>query len=106
MSDFVAGNLLIYAAEHVIYGAYAYKIWDEESIKYVLNFLRPENMRIDVVSKPSMKLEGNISMPLATKKDASYLYCSHIVLVFSNCVFQCIKYRNCLIDGLFRFIPC
>ncbi|XP_004294732.1 PREDICTED: nardilysin isoform X1 [Fragaria vesca subsp. vesca] len=53
----LAGNLLIYAAEHVIYGAYAYKIWAEESIKYVLNFLRPENMRIDVVSKPSMKLE-------------------------------------------------
>ncbi|XP_062015167.1 nardilysin-like [Rosa rugosa] len=53
----LAGNLLIYAAEHVIYGSYAYKIWDEESIKYVLDFLRPENMRIDVVSKPSFKSE-------------------------------------------------
>ncbi|XP_050368323.1 nardilysin-like [Argentina anserina] len=53
----LAGNLLIYAPEHVIYGSYAYKIWDENSIKYVLDFFRPENMRIDVVSKPSFKSE-------------------------------------------------
>ncbi|XP_062171748.1 nardilysin-like [Alnus glutinosa] len=44
-------NLLFYPAEHVIYGDYVYKIWDEEMIKYVLGFFTPENMRIDVISK-------------------------------------------------------
>jgi hypothetical protein len=46
-----AENLLFYPAEHVIYGDYVYKIWDEEMIKYVLGFFAPENMRIDVISK-------------------------------------------------------
>lgn len=46
-----AENLLFYPAEHVIYGDYVYKIWDEEMIKYVLGFFTPENMRIDVISK-------------------------------------------------------
>lgn len=47
----LAENLLLYPAEHVIYGDYVYKLWDEELIKFVLDFFRPENMRIDVVSK-------------------------------------------------------
>uniref|UniRef100_A0A5B7A3B8 Putative nardilysin isoform X1 n=1 Tax=Davidia involucrata TaxID=16924 RepID=A0A5B7A3B8_DAVIN len=47
----LAENLLVYPSEHIIYGDYAYKIWDEEMIKYVLGFFTPENMRIDVVSK-------------------------------------------------------
>ncbi|KAL6967811.1 nardilysin [Sarracenia purpurea var. burkii] len=47
----LAENLLIYPPEHIIYGDYAYKVWDEEMIKYVLGFFTPENMRVDVVSK-------------------------------------------------------
>ncbi|KAE8039413.1 hypothetical protein FH972_011826 [Carpinus fangiana] len=47
----LAENLLFYPAEHVIYGEYVYKIWDEEMIKYVLGFFTPENMRVDVISK-------------------------------------------------------
>ncbi|XP_030537462.1 nardilysin-like [Rhodamnia argentea] len=44
-------NLLVYPAEHVIYGDYAYKEWDEEMIGYLLGFFTPDNMRIDVLSK-------------------------------------------------------
>ncbi|KAK0597364.1 hypothetical protein LWI29_024553 [Acer saccharum] len=51
----LAENLLVYPAEHVIYGDYVYKVWDEEMINYVLGFFKPENMRIDVVSKTSIK---------------------------------------------------
>ncbi|XP_048324467.2 nardilysin-like isoform X1 [Ziziphus jujuba] len=54
----LAENLQIYPPEHVIYGDYVYKIWDEEIIKYVLGFFTPENMRIDVVSKSSIKSDG------------------------------------------------
>lgn len=51
----LAGNLLIYPAEHIIYGDYVYKVWDEEMIKLLLGFFTPENMRIDVVSKSFAK---------------------------------------------------
>ncbi|GFZ19968.1 insulinase (Peptidase family M16) family protein [Actinidia rufa] len=44
-------NLLVYPPEHIIYGDYAFKVWDEEMIEYVLGFFTPENMRVDVVSK-------------------------------------------------------
>ncbi|KAA8543659.1 hypothetical protein F0562_021595 [Nyssa sinensis] len=44
-------NLLVYPPEHIIYGDYAYKVWDDEMIKHVLGFFTPDNMRIDVVSK-------------------------------------------------------
>ncbi|KAJ9698882.1 hypothetical protein PVL29_007786 [Vitis rotundifolia] len=44
-------NLFVYPKEHVIYGDYAYKEWDEEKIKNLLCFFTPENMRIDVLSK-------------------------------------------------------
>ncbi|KAI4373362.1 hypothetical protein MLD38_011493 [Melastoma candidum] len=47
----LAENLLIYPAEHVIYGDYAYKLWDEDMVRYLLTFFSPENMRIDIVSK-------------------------------------------------------
>ncbi|XP_047330594.1 nardilysin-like [Impatiens glandulifera] len=53
----LAENLIIYPPEHVICGDYAYKIWDEEKIQYLLGFFSPENMRIDVVSKSFTKLE-------------------------------------------------
>lgn len=55
----MAENLLIYPAEHIIYGDYAYKVWDEEMIKVLLGFFTPENMRIDVVSKSFSKSQGN-----------------------------------------------
>uniref|UniRef100_A0A6N2MFF6 Peptidase M16 N-terminal domain-containing protein n=1 Tax=Salix viminalis TaxID=40686 RepID=A0A6N2MFF6_SALVM len=51
----LAENLLVFPAENVIYCDYVYKIWDAEAIKRLLHFFTPENMRIDVVSKPSMK---------------------------------------------------
>ncbi|XAR60816.1 Insulysin [Bertholletia excelsa] len=51
----LAENLLVYPPEHVIYGDYAYKIWDEEMIKYVLSFFTPENMRVDVISRSFSK---------------------------------------------------
>ncbi|KAM6578444.1 hypothetical protein CsatB_030281 [Cannabis sativa] len=53
----LAENLLRYPTEHVIYGDYVYNTWDEDLLKYVIGFFKPENMRIDVVSK-SFKSEG------------------------------------------------
>ncbi|KAL3850535.1 hypothetical protein ACJIZ3_012417 [Penstemon smallii] len=47
----LAENLLVYPPEHVIYGDYAYEVWDEETVKYLLDFFRPRNMRVDVVTK-------------------------------------------------------
>ncbi|XP_052184105.1 nardilysin-like [Diospyros lotus] len=47
----LAANMLLYPPEHIIFGDYAYKLWDEEMINHVLSFFRPENMRVDVVSK-------------------------------------------------------
>ncbi|XP_027179442.1 nardilysin-like isoform X2 [Coffea eugenioides] len=47
----LAENLLVYPPDHVIYGDYTYKLWDEEMIKHVLDFFRPENMRVDIVTK-------------------------------------------------------
>lgn len=54
----LAENLLLYPAEHVIYGDYVYKIWDEEMVKYLLGFFMPENMRIDVISKSFMSQDS------------------------------------------------
>ncbi|KAI3760352.1 hypothetical protein L1987_50746 [Smallanthus sonchifolius] len=47
----LSANLLIYPPEHIIYGDYAYKEWDEETIKHVLTFCTPDNMRTDILSK-------------------------------------------------------
>ncbi|KAF8397117.1 hypothetical protein HHK36_016024 [Tetracentron sinense] len=47
----ITENLLVYPEEHVIYGDYAYKVWDERLIKHVLSFFTPENMRVDILSK-------------------------------------------------------
>ncbi|KAK9128209.1 hypothetical protein Syun_017006 [Stephania yunnanensis] len=47
----LAANMLLYPEEHIIYGDYAYEIWDEKLIKHVLSFLKPENMRVDVMTK-------------------------------------------------------
>lgn len=54
----VAEKLLVYPPEHVIYGDYAYKIWDEEMIKHILDFMNPQNMRVDVVTKSFQKSRG------------------------------------------------
>ncbi|XP_043723576.1 nardilysin-like isoform X2 [Telopea speciosissima] len=47
----LAGNLLLYPEEHVIYGDYAFEVWDEKLLKHVLSFFTAENMRIDILSK-------------------------------------------------------
>ncbi|XP_051113236.1 nardilysin-like isoform X2 [Andrographis paniculata] len=47
----LAENMHVYPPEHVIYGDYAYEIWDGEKINYLLGFFLPEKMRIDVLSK-------------------------------------------------------
>ncbi|CAH9135246.1 unnamed protein product [Cuscuta epithymum] len=47
----LAENLLVYPPEHVVYGDYAYEVWDELLIKYVLGFFRADNMRVDIVTK-------------------------------------------------------
>ncbi|KAL4558442.1 hypothetical protein LXL04_036642 [Taraxacum kok-saghyz] len=56
-------NLLIYPPEHIIYGDYAYKVWDAELIKHVLSFFTPDNMRIDILSKSFNKSQGVQSEP-------------------------------------------
>ncbi|KAK4274917.1 hypothetical protein QN277_018076 [Acacia crassicarpa] len=53
----LAENLRFYPPEHVIYGEYLYKTWDDQMIKYILGFFTPENMRVDVVSKSFPKSE-------------------------------------------------
>ncbi|KAG9154982.1 hypothetical protein Leryth_012165 [Lithospermum erythrorhizon] len=55
----LAANMLVYPAEHVVYGDYAYEVWDAQMINHILDYFRPENMRIDVVSKSFNKL-GNL----------------------------------------------
>ncbi|XP_028768838.1 LOW QUALITY PROTEIN: nardilysin-like [Neltuma alba] len=54
----LAENLHFYPPEHVIYGEYVYKTWDEQLIRHILGFFTPENMRVDVVSKSFPKSEG------------------------------------------------
>ncbi|KAG2394999.1 Nardilysin-like protein [Vigna angularis] len=53
----LAENMHFYPPEHVIYGDYVYKTWDEQLLKQVLDFFIPENMRVDVVSKSFLKSE-------------------------------------------------
>lgn len=51
----LAEHLLVYPPKHVIFGDYAYTIWDEEMIKHVLDFMNPQNMRIDIITKSFKK---------------------------------------------------
>ncbi|KAI3450239.1 hypothetical protein Pfo_006904 [Paulownia fortunei] len=51
----LAENLLVYPPEHVIYGDYAYEVWDEEMMRYLLDFFRPGNMRVDILTKSFKK---------------------------------------------------
>ncbi|XP_027334300.1 nardilysin-like [Abrus precatorius] len=59
----LAENMHFYPPEHVIYGDYVYKTWDEQLIKQVLGFFIPENMRVDVVSKLFPKSEDFLYEP-------------------------------------------
>ncbi|KAL7152177.1 hypothetical protein ABFS83_04G079600 [Erythranthe nasuta] len=58
----LAEKLLVYPPKHVIYGDYAYEVWDEEMIKHVLDFFRPGNMRVDILTK-SFKKSDILSEP-------------------------------------------
>ncbi|XP_041993159.1 nardilysin-like [Salvia splendens] len=51
----LAANLLVFPPEHVIYGDYAYEVWDAEMIKYILEFFNPGNMRADILTKSLKK---------------------------------------------------
>ncbi|KAL6576257.1 hypothetical protein OROHE_000038 [Orobanche hederae] len=51
----LAGNLLVYPPAHAIYGDFAYEIWDEKMIKYLFDFFRPRNMRVDILTKSFKK---------------------------------------------------
>lgn len=51
----LAENLLVYPPEHVIYADYAYEVWDEEMITYLLDFFNPGNMRVDILTKSLKK---------------------------------------------------
>ncbi|XP_072975496.1 nardilysin-like isoform X1 [Typha angustifolia] len=44
-------NMLFYSEEHIVYGEYAFEKWDPELVEYVLSFLSPDNMRIDLLTK-------------------------------------------------------
>ncbi|KAK4779447.1 hypothetical protein SAY87_015553 [Trapa incisa] len=59
----LAEHLLVYPAEHVIYGDHVYKIWDEDMIKHLLSFFVPDNMRIDILSKSIDKSKESLFEP-------------------------------------------
>lgn len=60
LMSIIAENLLVYPPQHVIYGDYAYEVWDEEMIKYLMDFFRPGNMRVDILTKSFKKSHGNV----------------------------------------------
>lgn len=63
--NLIAEKLLVYPAEDVIYGDYAYKEWDEGMIRDLLGFFSPDNMRIDVLSKSINKSKGSVTFDFA-----------------------------------------
>ncbi|THF93964.1 hypothetical protein TEA_028437 [Camellia sinensis var. sinensis] len=70
----LADNLLVYPPKHIIYGDYAFKVWDEEIIEYVLGFFKRKNMRVDVVSKSFAKSQGSLNV-----------ICKKIYFLFAGC---------------------
>lgn len=50
----------MYPPEHVIFGDYAYTIWDDAMIKHILELMNPQNMRVDVVTKSFKKTQGEV----------------------------------------------
>lgn len=60
ITPITAENLLVYPPEHVIYADYAYEVWDEEMITYLLDFFNPGNMRVDILTKSLKKSHGNV----------------------------------------------
>uniref|UniRef100_A0A1D1XVB1 Insulin-degrading enzyme n=1 Tax=Anthurium amnicola TaxID=1678845 RepID=A0A1D1XVB1_9ARAE len=47
----LAENLIFYSEEHIIYGDYAFEVWDDKLIEHILTFFSPENMRVDLLTK-------------------------------------------------------
>lgn len=47
----LAANLLVYPEEHIIYGDYAFEIWDPKVVEHTLSFINPHNMRVDILTK-------------------------------------------------------
>ncbi|EPS63741.1 hypothetical protein M569_11043, partial [Genlisea aurea] len=47
----LAENLHVYPPAHAIYGEYAYEVWDQQLIEYLLGFFKPGNMRVDILTK-------------------------------------------------------
>lgn len=59
---------MFYSEEHVIYGEYAYEVWDDKLIEHILSFFTPENMRIDLTSKSfDTQSHGKGSHPVTIK---------------------------------------
>eukprot|EP00252_Welwitschia_mirabilis_P007587 TRINITY_DN19118_c0_g1_i1.p1 TRINITY_DN19118_c0_g1~~TRINITY_DN19118_c0_g1_i1.p1 ORF type:complete len:1100 (+),score=208.89 TRINITY_DN19118_c0_g1_i1:181-3300(+) len=75
----LAVNLLRYTEEHIIYGAYAFEIWDPVLVEQTLSYLKPENMRIDVLTKcfdresSDMQYEPWFNVPYRVDIIPSYL---------------------------------
>eukprot|EP01018_Ginkgo_biloba_P000447 Gb_03820 [translate_table: standard] len=65
----LAVNLLEYPEEHIIYGDYAFEIWDPRLVEHVLSFFTPQNMRVDILTKsfdrqsPGVQYEPWFSVP-------------------------------------------
>lgn len=47
----LAESLLTYPEEHILYGEYAFEIWDPMLIEHTLSFFTPQNMRVDILTK-------------------------------------------------------
>ncbi|MQL76025.1 hypothetical protein Taro_008407 [Colocasia esculenta] len=47
----LAENLMFYSEEHIIYGEYAFEVWDDNLVEHILSFFTPDNMRIDLLTK-------------------------------------------------------
>lgn len=83
LTSTIAENLLVYPPEHVIYGDYAYEVWDEEMIKYLMDFFMPGNMRVDILTKSFKKSHGNVLYVCA-----STLHTSHLLQIVTFWIYQ------------------
>ncbi|KAH9309723.1 hypothetical protein KI387_037634, partial [Taxus chinensis] len=50
-ASMLAENLLRYPEEHILYGEYAFEIWDPMLVEHTLSFFTPQNMRVDILTK-------------------------------------------------------
>lgn len=99
-----AENLLVYPPEHVIYGDYAYEVWDDEMIKYLLEFFNPGNMRVDILTKSLKNSPGNgIHLMCILMLCQFYVYVLHITYKWL-CIFihmNVYGYSRNLIDKVY-----